>query len=301
LGSRLEGCFMEIVIISGLSGSGKSIALRALEDLDYYCVDNLPAVLLPQMGQELLAQAENGVRKAAVSIDSRNRDFLESLPENLDALKLLGLDYQIIFMEADESILIKRYKETRRKHPLTDDKTSLTEGIALEKELLLPLSDSANMRVDTTWRTPHDLRALMRAVVGKRDEGRLLVLFESFGYKHGTPLDADFVFDVRCLPNPYWKPDLRPLTGRDEPVAEFLAEHDIVGEMVKQIRDFLSNWMPSFKRENRSYVTVAIGCTGGQHRSVYTVERLAERFMLEEVDVQIRHRELGKASAQPEV
>ncbi len=285
---------MEIVIISGLSGSGKSIALRALEDLDYYCIDNLPAVLLPQVGQELLAQAQPDMKKAAVSIDSRNRDFLQTLPENLDALRTLGLPYKVIFLEADPTILLKRYKETRRKHPLTDETTSLTEGIELEKKLLSPLSDNADMRIDTTYRTPHDLRALMRAVVGVKEEGRILVLFESFGYKHSTPLDADFVFDVRCLPNPYWKPDLRPLSGKDEPVKEFLESHDIVGDMVTHIGDFLAHWLPSFKRENRSYITVAIGCTGGQHRSVYTVERLAKRFTIEEVDVQIRHRELSK-------
>jgi len=285
---------MEIVIISGLSGSGKSIALRALEDLDYYCIDNLPAVMLPQVGQELLTQSGPGVERAAVSIDSRNREFLQSLPATLETLKTLGVDYKILFLSADETMLIKRYKETRRKHPLTDDKTSLTEGIKRETELLLPLAEQADLHIDTTYRTPHHLRAMVRTVIGHPDSGRLLVMFESFGYKHGTPVDADFVFDVRCLPNPYWHPDLRPMTGQDDPVARYLAGHEDVGVMIDQIRQFLGHWLPAFKRENRSYVTVGIGCTGGQHRSVYTVERLAERFANEGIDVQIRHRELAR-------
>lgn len=283
---------MEFVIVSGLSGSGKSIALQALEDIGYYVIDNLPAILLPQFGREMLAQEGDGIDKAAVSIDSRNGEFLKSLNTNLDALSNLGLDYKILFLEADESILVKRYKETRRKHPLTNNNTSLMEGIAREKEQLLPLAENAAMRIDTTYRTPHELRRLVRSVSSSSGEGGLMLLFESFGYKHGTPVDADFVFDVRCLPNPHWEPDLKNLTGLDQPVRDFLKSHNMVNEMVNNIREFVERWLPAFEKESRSYVTVAIGCTGGQHRSVYTVDLLSSYFSKQSINVQTRHREM---------
>ncbi|MDH3688895.1 MAG: RNase adapter RapZ [Gammaproteobacteria bacterium] len=283
---------MTLLIVSGLSGSGKSIALQALEDLGYYCIDNLPAVLLPHFTEKLLSDLNQEHTHAAVSIDSRSRNFLQSLPINLEALETLGQEYRIIFLEADEAILIKRYSETRRKHPLTDHNTPLIEGIRSEKVLLAPLSDRADQLIDTTYTTPHELRAMVRDYAGRTDTESLSLLFKSFGYKHGTPLDADFVFDVRCLPNPYWQPDLKDLSGLQSAVVEFLEQQPSVHEMVAHIRDFIETWLPSFREENRSYITVAIGCTGGRHRSVYITQKLAEHFS-KQLNVHIRHRELS--------
>jgi len=290
---------MNITIISGLSGSGKSIALQALEDLGYYCIDNLPAVLLPQFANELMTQNSSQMRRAAVSIDSRNRSFLASLPEILGELGRHGLDYRIIFLEADEPILIKRFSETRRKHPLTDDSTPLVEGIRLEKELLAPLSENAIKRIDTTYTTPHELRTLVRGFAEGAITAGPSLLFESFGYKHGTPLDADFVFDARCLPNPYWVTELRTLSGLDKPVIEFLEHHDLVARMIAQITEFIAEWLPYFEAENRSYITVAVGCTGGQHRSVYITQQLAKHFTSLRLNVQTRHRELSNNGLSP--
>lgn len=284
---------MNFLIVSGLSGSGKSIALQALEDLGYYCIDNLPAPLLPHFAEQLLTNESQEYRNAAVSIDSRNRDFLHSLSVNLAALETLGLEYRIIFLEADEPVLVKRYSETRRKHPLTDNKTSLIEGIRSERALLAPLSDRADQRINTTHTTPHELRATIRDYAGATDAVGPSLLFESFGYKYGTPLDADFVFDVRCLPNPYWESELRDLSGLDPAVVEFLEPHSQVQHMITQIREFIDHWLPDFKAENRSYITVAIGCTGGRHRSVYIAQRLADYFSEKQLNVQTRHRELA--------
>ncbi|MFC1665245.1 RNase adapter RapZ [Pseudomonadota bacterium] len=283
---------MNIYIVSGLSGSGKTIALQALEDMGFYCIDNLPAGLLPHFAKQLIKPGSDRSQRAAVGIDARNRDFLESLPTHLQELEQLGLDYKIIYLEADEANLIKRFSETRRKHPLTDQVTPLVEGINMERALLTPIANNAHKRIDTTYTTPHELRALIRDYAGGENDARLSLLFESFGYKHGTPLDADFVFDVRCLPNPYWQSELRNLTGLDQPVIEFLEGKETVGKMVEQIRVFIENWLPSFKSENRSYITVAVGCTGGQHRSVHVIRRLVDYFSTTDLNVQIRHREL---------
>ncbi|MDH3377628.1 MAG: RNase adapter RapZ [Gammaproteobacteria bacterium] len=290
---------MNITIISGLSGSGKSIALQVLEDLGYYCIDNLPAVLLPQFADELKGRSHQSMTHAAVSIDSRNRSFLASLPQTLENLGKHGLDFQIIFLEADEPILLKRFSETRRKHPLTDDSTPLVDGIRLEKKLLAPLSESAAIRIDTTYTTPRELRSLVRDFTSGADAVGPSLLFESFGYKHGTPLDADFVFDVRCLPNPYWETELRPLTGLDEPVKEYLANNGLVKKMIDHIAQFIDEWLPQFEVENRSYITVAIGCTGGQHRSVYITQCLNDYFSARRVNVQMRHRELPESKSLP--
>ncbi len=284
---------MNFLIVSGLSGSGKTIALQALEDMGYYCIDNLPAVLLPHFTKVLLNKHSASYQRAAVSIDSRNRGFLETLSENLRQLESLGLDYRIIFLEADDSCLIKRFSETRRKHPLTDQDTPLIEGIQLEKKLLDPLAANAAKHIDTTSTTPHELRGLVRDFAGGVNQQGLSLLFQSFGYKHGTPLDADFVFDLRCLPNPYWEAELRSLSGEDQPVIDFLSAHSPVQEMIDHIGMFLEAWLPSFEAEHRSYITVAMGCTGGLHRSVYVANRLAERFSRQGLNVQIRHRELA--------
>lgn len=283
---------MSFFIVSGLSGSGKSLVLQALEDMGYYCVDNLPAALLTHFGQQLITMPETARLNAAAGIDARNRRFLDALPSSLKDLQSLGLDYQIIFLTADEAVLVKRFKETRRKHPLTDKQTPLLEGIRLEKQLLEPLSANAHLRLDTTHTTPHELRHLVHSFAHSAETAGMTLLFESFGFKKGTPLDADFVFDVRCLPNPHWQADLRSLTGLDTPVINYLEKDPKVESMFRHICQFLDHWLPDFEAEHRSYMTIAVGCTGGQHRSVYLVNRLAEHFSGKGVKTQIRHREL---------
>jgi UPF0042 nucleotide-binding protein len=283
---------MSFFIVSGLSGSGKTIALQALEDSGFYCIDNLPAALLPHFAGLLADMRNNAILNVAIGLDVRNRTFLADLPQSLEELKARGVLYRIIFLEADESILVKRFKETRRKHPMLDHQTPLVEAIRAEKEMLEPLSYDATLRIDTTHTTPHELRAQVRNFARGEETAGLTLLFESFGYKHGTPLDADFVFDVRCLPNPYWHAELRQYTGLDEPVVQFFKQYDDVETMYDQIRGFLEKWLPSFEREDRTYLTIAIGCTGGQHRSVYLVWRLAAYFAEKGIKTQIRHREL---------
>ncbi len=283
---------MSFLLVSGLSGSGKSIALHALEDSGFYCIDNLPARLLPHLAEQIQQTGNTAPGDVAVGIDARNREFLKELPQALEKLSQLGINYQIMFLEADEAILIKRYKETRRKHPLTDEDVSLLEGIALEKIRLNPLSSKAALRVDTTYTTPHQLRRQVQDFANSNDDGGPTLLFRSFGFKHGTPLDADYVFDIRCLPNPYWQTELRQYTGLDEPVIEFLEKQPEVHDMFESISAFLEKWLPCFKRENCSYLTIAIGCTGGQHRSVYLTDKLAAYFADKGVQTQVRHREL---------
>ena len=283
---------MSFFIISGLSGSGKTIALQALEDIGFYCIDNLPAALLPHFAGLVADMRNNAIANVAIGLDVRNRAFLADLPKSLEALHARGIHYRIVFLEAEDSILVKRFKETRRKHPMLDHQTPLVEAIRAEKNLLEPLSFDAALRIDTTRTTPHELRSQVRNFARGEDTAGLTLLFESFGYKHGTPLDADYVFDVRCLPNPYWQTELRQYTGLDEPVVRFLEKHDEVQEMFDEIRGFLEKWLPRFEREDRTYLTIAVGCTGGQHRSVYLVHRLAEQFANKGLKTQVRHREL---------
>jgi UPF0042 nucleotide-binding protein len=282
---------MSLFIVSGLSGSGKTIALQALEDIGFYCIDNLPAALLPGLAGQLVG-GHGAIRDAAVGIDARNRAFLADVPPSLQALATLGIKYRIVFLDAEEPILVKRFKETRRKHPMTDASTPLVEAIRLEKELLEPLAFAASLRIDTTHTTPHELRRQVQNFAHGEETPGVTILFESFGFKHGTPLDADYVFDVRCLPNPYWQPELRPFTGLETPVIEFMQRYDEVQAMFDEIRGFLERWLPRFEREDRTYLTVALGCTGGLHRSVYLVSRLAEHFAARGVKTQVRHREI---------
>ncbi len=283
---------MSFFIVSGLSGSGKTIALQALEDIGFYCIDNLPAVLLPHFAGLLAEMRSHAIMNVAIGLDVRNRAFLADLPKSLKELRTRGIHYRIIFLEAEDSILVKRFKETRRKHPMLDHQTPLVEAIDAEKKSLEPLSIDASLRIDTTHTTPHELRMQVRNFAHGEETAGLTLLFESFGYKHGTPLDADFVFDVRCLPNPYWQTDLRQYSGLDEPVVHFLEQYDEVKLMFDEICGFLEKWLPRFEREDRTYLTVAIGCTGGQHRSVYLVRRLAEYFSERNIKTQVRHREL---------
>jgi len=285
---------MRLVIVSGLSGSGKSVALHMLEDLDYYCVDNIPAGLLPMFISHTVRSQETTYGSTAVGVDARNRPAeIASVPKLVEELKRSGLGCEVLFLRADEDALIKRYSETRRRHPLSRDGLGLTEAIRHERELLDPIADSADLIIDTTRSSVHELRELIRQRVAGRSAGRMSILFESFAYRHGVPDDADFVFDVRSLPNPYWEPGLARMTGRDAQVAEYLERHPIVAKMFDDITGFLDHWIPELVRTNRSYLTIAIGCTGGQHRSVYLVERLAQHFTAKYPLVHARHQVVG--------
>ena len=282
---------MELIIVTGLSGSGKSIALRALEDSGCYCIDNLPATLLPLISSNLDAANQH---KVAISIDSRSA-ALQALPSAIEQLKASGISVQVLFLESSVETLVKRFSETRRKHPLSDDNTTLAESIAHERELLASLVDYS-LHIDTSNLSANALRNYIRELV-EHTTNHLTILFTSFGFKNGIPLDADFVFDVRSLPNPHYDPILKPLTGKDAAVEEFLEQQPIVIEMLADIQYYVEKWLPSFNQDNRSYVTVAIGCTGGQHRSVYFVEQLYKyfsgaHFKQQKQKVIIRHREL---------
>lgn len=276
----------QLLIVTGLSGSGKSIVLKALEDADFYCVDNLPATLLGQIWQHLSDIKQTQI---AISIDTRSAS-LEALPEQIQALKAQGNHVQVLFLESKIETLVKRFSETRRRHPLSNDERTLAESIAHEREMLTPLTYLGH-HIDTSDLSANTLRAWVKEFVTNSHQG-LTLFFASFGFKHGLPLDADFVFDVRCLPNPYYDLSLRPLTGKDAAIQAFLCQHDSVNQMLGDIRDFVEKWLPRFEQDHRSYLTVAVGCTGGQHRSVYLTEQLAKYFRERGQKVLIRHREL---------
>ncbi|KAB7899039.1 RNase adapter RapZ [Rouxiella sp. S1S-2] len=281
---------MVLMIVSGRSGSGKSVALRALEDMGFYCVDNLPVVLLPQLAQEL-AQRNTS---AAVSIDVRNMPETPEVYEHAMTQLPDSFSPQLLFLDADRNTLIRRYSDTRRLHPLSSKNLSLESAIDQEAELLEPLRSSADLIIDTSEMSVHELAEMLRTrLLGKR-ERELTMVFESFGFKHGIPIDADYVFDVRFLPNPHWDPKLRPMTGLDKPVAAFLDRHTEVHNFIYQTRSYLEQWLPMLETNNRSYLTVAIGCTGGKHRSVYVAEELADYFRSRGKNVQSRHRTLEK-------
>jgi UPF0042 nucleotide-binding protein len=277
---------MQLVVISGLSGSGKSVALNVLEDASFYCVDNLPATLLSDT-VDLLANA--GYTRIAVTVDARSGAALSELPASVRALKARGVDVRLLFLSAKNDTLIKRFSETRRPHPLAHGNATLEEAIMRERELLAEAAELGHL-IDTSDVAPNALRAWIKDLVMVDSPGMTL-LFESFGYKQGIPLDADLVFDVRSLPNPFYDPKLRPLSGLDAPVVRFLDDLPEVGWMLADIGDFLQRWLPAFLRDNRAFLAVALGCTGGQHRSVYFAERLARRFQ-GTVPVLIRHRQL---------
>jgi len=278
---------MQLILVSGLSGSGKSIALNVLEDSGYYCVDNLPVKLLQETVQ-LLRDAGN--TRVAMSIDARSGGSLTLIPGYLGELKAQGVDVQLLFLEAKDSTLIRRFSETRRRHPLAVGNITLDECIARERELLSPIAE-VGQRVDTSDLQPNRLRDWIRELL-EVDRRSVVLLFESFAYKQGIPLDADLVFDVRCLPNPFYDPRLRPLTGRDAEVIAFLDREPQVGRMLGDVCEFIQNWLPEYTRDNRGYLAVAIGCTGGQHRSVYFAEKLAAHFGSRSTVV-VRHRGLS--------
>ncbi|MGK0373924.1 MAG: UPF0042 nucleotide-binding protein [Arenicella sp.] len=280
-------------IISGTSGSGKTIALQALEDLGFYCIDNLPASLVPEMAARVLGNNTTH-HNCAISIDSRNQDFIGDLKESFDSLKSFNIETRVIFVDADDNTLLKRYSETRRKHPLSDENTSLIEAIHKERQLLEHLSIIADRKIDTSKITPHELRTIIRDDSEHGSEHSLTLLFQSFGFKYGNPSDVDFMFDVRCLPNPHWHAELKALTGLDQAVQEYLSQQPACTEMYQQIRTFIEYWLPHFINDNRNYITVGIGCTGGQHRSVYLTNLLQKHFSSHSnIQTLVRHRELS--------
>jgi len=282
-----------LIIVSGMSGSGKSVALNTFEDLDYYCVDNLPAELLPQFVQTVTDE-NNAPEKLAVGIDVRNRRDLTNLPEWLSAVGALGLDPRLVFFDASDEVLLKRYADTRRRHPLSSLGLSLVDAIALERQVLRPLRQIADAVVDTSDMNVHKLRRHVITEFGIRGDTTVSLLFESFAYRRGVPSDADFVLDARALPNPHWDATLRPLSGRDAGVRDYLDADPDVALFVQQISAFLDTWLPKLKSEGtRSYVTIAFGCTGGRHRSVYLAERLARHARQQGwEEVAVHHREL---------
>ena len=284
---------MKLTIISGRSGSGKSTVLHILEDRGYYCIDNLPASLLPALADRI-SNGDTHLSDIAVSIDARNISAdLRQAPEIISELQARELSTEIIFLDANSQTLLKRFSESRRKHPLSNESTDLREAIDIESALLESISMMANLVIDTSNMSLHQLRDLMKNRLLESSETNMALLFESFGFKNGIPVDADLVYDVRCLPNPYWDTALRSLTGLDADVAKFLDSQDEVQEMVDDIRAYLEKWLPRYESNNRSYITVAVGCTGGQHRSVYMGEKLRRFFSSKIKNVQIRHRDLS--------
>ncbi|MFT7242959.1 MAG: UPF0042 nucleotide-binding protein [Candidatus Azotimanducaceae bacterium] len=286
---------VSLVIISGRSGSGKSTALNLLEDMDYYCIDNLPVSLISSLIQRL--HQTKTVSRVAVSIDARN--IADDLANFDEVIKTIDPNKrQIVYLDAASPTLVKRFSETRRKHPLSNNERDLRAALEYETELLDNIASQADLTIDTTRLTIHELRDLIRSRITGKAKG-LALLFQSFAFKNGVPVDADIVFDVRCLPNPHWEEKLKHLNGLDGPVREFLAKHSEVTDMMHDIQTFLERWLPKFEENSRSYVTVAIGCTGGQHRSVYLSDKLYLTFSQNMNNVQVRHRELGQSSGQP--
>jgi len=284
---------MKLLIVSGLSGSGKSIVLDTLEDSGYYCIDNLPIALLPGFVSQVMYSEPSIYEKTAIGIDARNQSKnLLYFSEILSTIRKQGIDCEVIFLQAEEGVLLKRYSETRRKHPLTNANIALKEALRSEKQMLKAVLKHADIVLDTSRTAVQQLRELVNSQVEKCHEQALSIQFQSFGFKHGVPLDVDFMFDARCLPNPYWKPELRGFTGKDQPIMDFLGESEDAQALFKDISLFLERWVPRFDSDNRSYLTVGIGCTGGQHRSVYLVEMLVEHFKKRELNVITRHREL---------
>ena len=288
---------MRIIILSGLSGSGKSVALHMLEDLGFYCIDNIPAALLKPFISYTVRSPEPTYERTAIGLDARNTAAeIATVPQLIDELRRSGIQCEVIFLLASEEELLRRFAETRRKHPMSRNNVDLREAMAMERRLLEPIVYAADLVVDTSKLGVHTLRDLIHQRVEQRTVGRLSITFESFGFKHGIPGDADFVFDARSLPNPYWEPSLRKLTGRDPEVVRFLEGHTNVATLIADIAQFIRARVPEYQASNRGYLTVAVGCTGGQHRSVYIVERLAQEFAGEFTNVTARHSGLPGAA-----
>ena len=289
---------MKLIIVSGLSGSGKTVALHTLEDEDYYCVDNLPLGLLPQLIERIRSRHVQLYEDIAVGIDARSDsgdlgEFETIIKQIQHGASEIEIEIEIVYLQAELQTLIKRFSDTRRKHPLTRKGLPLSEAIEVERNLLKDIASNANLHIDTTHTNIHELRSYVKERIVKRQQANLSLLFQSFGFKNGAPADSDFVFDVRCLPNPHWEANLRTLTGQDSAVIAFLQEQDDVQQMMKHIKSYLDFVIPKFIKQNRYYLTVSIGCTGGQHRSVYITEALHDDFMHSLENVSIHHRELS--------
>lgn len=286
---------MHIIVISGLSGAGKSIALHMLEDLGYYCIDNMPAALLKPFVSHTVRSAEASYQRTAIGLDARNTpQEVATVPALLDELKRSGIHCEVVYLQATDDELLRRYAETRRKHPLSIEQRALPEAIQLERELLAPIAHAADRIIDTSRMGLHDLRHLVHRTVGHEADGALMITFVSFGFKRGIPGDADFVFDVRTLPNPYWEPALRHLSGRDPAVTEFLKRHAAVQGLIDDIESFVTRRIADYRATSRGYLTIAVGCTGGRHRSVYVVEQLLTRFTSRFPQAIARHNGLGE-------
>ncbi len=286
---------MRCLIVSGQSGSGKTVALHTLEDEGFYCVDNLPISLIPELIERISTTHAELHQNVAIGVDARSSDAdsLQDFPEILTKVRKQVDSVQVVFLQTDLDTLVRRFNETRRRHPMTRQDRPLVQAIHEERRVLEPISQLADTFIDTTSTNLHQLRQHMRDRIVKTRGDGMAILFQSFGYKHGTPLDTDFAFDIRCLPNPHWQVNLRPLDGRDQPIIDFLEEHETVAEMYQSIDEFLRRFVPHFESEGRAYLTISIGCTGGRHRSVYMVEKLAAAFRLLGHTVSVRHREIG--------
>ena len=291
---------MRLIILSGLSGSGKTVALHVLEDIGYYCVDNMPAALLKSVVEEVTSGSEQRTELLAIGIDARNRiKDLETLPRLIDELRQQNIRTDVVFLQASDDILLKRYSETRRRHPLAEHGAALRAAIEAERQILTHVINAADLIIDTSRTSVYELAESIRERVDRREVNSLSVLIESFGFKNGIPADADFVFDVRCLPNPYWEMRLRGLTGLDDEVVAFLGPHTRVLAMSDDILAFLKRWIPEYDNMHRGYLTVAVGCTGGQHRSVYLAEKLGAALGETRDSVLTRHNELAKRQIAP--
>ena len=285
---------MKLIIVSGLSGSGKSVTLDTLEDAGFYCTDNLPIALLLDFSRLLVNSKQGLFKRAAVGIDARNDlESINQFDQLIDQLQADNINYEIIFLRANKENLLKRFSETRRKHPLSNANTSLDEAIDIEIDRLGPIANHASIQIDTTHTNLHQLHDIIRERICANNNSQLSLQIMSFGYKHGAPNDVDFVFDARCLPNPYWEPNLRHLTGRDAAVADFLNQQPLVQQYLEDSGAFLSRWIPEFSRSKRNYLSIAVGCTGGQHRSVFLTEKLAQHLTGQGLSIITRHRELG--------
>jgi len=286
---------MRCLIVSGQSGSGKSVALHTLEDEGFYCVDNLPISLIPDLIERISTTHADLHQNVAIGVDARSSDAdsLQAFPDILTQVRKQVDSVQVVFLQTDLDTLVRRFNETRRRHPMTHQDRPLVQAIHEERRVLEPISQLADAFIDTTTTNLHQLRQHVRDRIVKTRGDGMAILFQSFGYKHGTPLDTDFAFDIRCLPNPHWQINLRPLDGRDAPIIEFLEEHDSVNSMYQSIDQFLQRFVPMFESEGRAYLTISIGCTGGRHRSVYMVEKLAAAFRHLGHTVSVRHREIG--------
>ncbi|TJY56690.1 RNase adapter RapZ [Sinimarinibacterium sp. CAU 1509] len=286
---------MKLVIVSGLSGAGKTVALKQYEDIGYHCIDNLPLLLLGPLSRHGLKSADERYERLAISVDARESpQQIARFPRYLQRLHDRGIQTHVLFLRADTTVLLQRYSETRRRHPLAHGDVTLADAIELEQSLLSPIANLADATIDTTLKNLHGLREEILSQVPGGGSGKLSIQFESFGFRNGIPTDADFVFDVRCLPNPHWEPELRALSGRDAPVAAWLGRDPAVVRMVDDIRGFLDRWLPELRKQDRAYLTIAIGCTGGQHRSVFVVETLAADYAERLDQITVRHRELWR-------